>query len=184
MSLAGSHYGIPAREIRALATSGSQVTLAARIGNESMFQIKTAGLLGIPPSRRVMRPHRTPSGEVCWDFDTGALIKPSRNGAVPYLAATLRFAAEARVNTLGPTAWFQLFPGDIRAAGEALWRQLVGEGRVPEKAPVTAIDVETGKYAVFDDLYPALHWAESFPRPTVYLCRFEPHVWPFLERTP
>ncbi len=175
---------VQTREVSVSLGSGGGVSVAmspADPGAPSLFTVEVADRLGMPDSSRLLLPYRQASRKIGWGFDEFVLLRPAGDENATPCLEQVRFVLHEAQTVLSLCAWFQLFPRDVREVGEALWRRLVEEGEVPEKEKVTAVEVETGAYAVFGGLHQALDWAQRqrFPRPTVYLRVYDP-IFPFI----
>lgn len=154
-------------------------------GEMTSFAFDLVGDLRLPYGGQQLR-IRASHGRLAYSCDrVPVLCRPDVADNYFVLAPRVEFTTETKQNTLDATVWRSLFPSDVREQpsilvpllGRILWRRLVSEGKIRRDVPVTAIDVETGEYRVFENMVDGLKWAKSVGKPTVYFNEYEPGFW-------
>jgi hypothetical protein len=166
-----------------------EIEVPAVPGEHSIFGFKTAESLEISPAgqRWDLTSHHRP---IIRSLPIPALVSRSEFCSLnPCVSERVRFTSESGRNVLRAAVWCKLFPEDLEIMadtlvpllGRAMWRRLIAEGDISPKTRVVAIDVATGEHRVFDDMRPALQWADGTGKNTIYLNEYAPEAWRLFE---
>jgi hypothetical protein len=173
------------REVLVSLGRSPEIVVPVYLGETTSFVFDLAEHFGLLAAGRRLWVYARQNRSVCTLTDALAWFRRRHAADNHFVQARVEFNTETKQNILGATVWRDLFPSDFQEQrslfvpllGRVLWRRFVSEGKISKDATISAIDVETEEYRVFDNMLEGLSWAESLGKPTVYFNRYEPGFW-------